>query len=80
MTKALLPALRKSAPGSRIVNIGSIMGTFYLPGRLTYSSTKRAVEGITDSMRIELASEGISVSVIQPGYFRTKMCNIPSGK
>jgi len=77
MVKTLLPHLRKAGPGSRIVNIGSMAGTFVRPGTIVYSSSKRALEAATDGMRVELAPDSISVSIVQPGFFRTKMYTAP---
>ena len=79
VTKALLSNLKRSAPGSRIVNIGSMAGTFGRPNALAYTTSKRAVEAATDVMRMELAPQGISVAVIQAGYFASKLCNRKGG-
>lgn len=77
VTKYFIPHLRRAGPGSRIVNIGSMAGTFTRPKASVYSASKRALESITDGMRVELGPQGISASIVQPGYFLTKMCNDP---
>ena len=74
VTRAFLPLLR-AAPGggARVVNVGSVSGVVAAPGSATYSASKFAVEGLTDSLRRELAPLGVSVSLLQPGYVRSKM-------
>jgi NAD(P)-dependent dehydrogenase (short-subunit alcohol dehydrogenase family) len=69
VTQACIPLLRRG-PG-RIVNIGSIAGRSALPGSGAYDSTKFAVEGITDALRMELAPWRISVSLIEAGAVAT---------
>ena len=56
----------------RIVNISSIGGKFYEPLGAWYHATKFAVEGFSDSLRIELAPHGIDVIIIEPGPIRTE--------
>ncbi len=56
----------------RIVNISSIGGKFYEPLGAWYHATKFAVEGFSDSLRIELAPFGIDVVIIEPGPIRTE--------
>jgi NAD(P)-dependent dehydrogenase (short-subunit alcohol dehydrogenase family) len=63
--QAFLPALRRG-PG-RIVTIGSIAGRSALPGTGAYDASKFAIEGLTDSLRMELQPFGIQVSLIEPG-------------
>ena len=69
VTQAVLPALRASR--GRIVFVGSIAGRSALPFLGAYAASKHALEGIADSLRVELAPWGISVSVIEPGTIRT---------
>ena len=52
-----------------IVNIGSVAGEVGISG--TYSATKFALRGMTDSVRRELAGTGIGVTLIEPGYIAT---------
>ena len=73
VTQAFLPLLR--AGQGRIVNIGSIAGRSALPGTGAYDSSKFAVEGITDALRMELHSAGISVSLIEAGGVATSIWN-----
>ena len=69
VTQACLPQLRRGM--GRIVNIGSIAGRSALPGSGAYDSSKFAVEGISDALRMELRRFGISVSLIEPGAIAT---------
>jgi NAD(P)-dependent dehydrogenase (short-subunit alcohol dehydrogenase family) len=71
-TKAFLPYLRTS-PGHRtIANFGSVFSWQGIAGGALYCGTKWAVSGISEAMRPELAPFGIAVTVIEPGYFRTR--------
>jgi NAD(P)-dependent dehydrogenase (short-subunit alcohol dehydrogenase family) len=69
VTQAFLPLLRRG-PG-RIVNIGSIAGRSALPGSGAYDCSKFAVEALTDVLRMELHSSGISVALIEAGAIAT---------
>ena len=61
------------AQGSgRIINISSIGGKFYEPLGAWYHATKFAVEGFSDSLRMELRPFGIHVVLIEPGPIRTE--------
>ena len=66
LTKLLLPTMRKQKHG-RIVNNSSVLGFVSLPWRGAYNSTKRALEGLSDTLRVELEGTGIRVILIQPG-------------
>ena len=67
--RAFLPSLRLG-PG-RIVNVGSVAGRSALPGTGAYDASKFAIEGLTDTLRLELHAFGIGVSVIEPGAVAT---------
>ena len=69
VTQALLPALRRG-PG-RIVNISSIGGRVALPLAGPYAASKFALEAISDSLRREVAAQGIEVVVVEPGGVKT---------
>lgn len=56
-----------------LINITSIAGRVALPFRGIYSSSKFAVEGLTESLSMELRPFGIRVSIIEPGDFRTNI-------
>jgi NAD(P)-dependent dehydrogenase (short-subunit alcohol dehydrogenase family) len=66
LTQLVLPTMRAQRAG-RIVNISSIGGKFGEPFGCWYHATKFAVEGLSDSLRMELHPFGIDVVVIQPG-------------
>ncbi|MBD2261181.1 oxidoreductase [Pseudanabaena sp. FACHB-2040] len=70
MTRAVLPNMRQRRSG-HIINLSSIGGYRSTPGWGVYSSTKFAVEGITEALHDELAPLGIHATVVEPGYFRT---------
>ncbi|UCH23744.1 MAG: SDR family NAD(P)-dependent oxidoreductase [Deltaproteobacteria bacterium] len=71
VTQACLPGMRSLRKGT-IVNLSSIVGKFPFPGSGVYAATKYAVEGITDSLRIDLAPFGIRVVAIRPGAIATE--------
>ncbi len=77
VTRAVLPYMRAQRSG-RILNISSIGGYRSGPGFGVYSSTKFAVEGLSESLRAELAPLGIYVTVVEPGYFRTDFLDAQS--
>lgn len=66
VTRAALPHLRRRRAGV-IVNITSGAGVFTLPMISLYSASKFAVEGFTESLSYELASQGIRVKLVEPG-------------
>lgn len=70
MTKAVLPGMRARRSGA-VVNISSIGAQLCPPGSGYYAATKLALEGITGSLRAELAPLGISAVSVEPGGFRT---------
>ena len=70
VTRAVLPTLRAQRSG-HVINISSIGGYRGSAGFGVYSSTKFAVEGITEALHAELKPLGIHTTVVEPGYFRT---------
>jgi len=70
MIKAVLPGMRARRSGA-IVNISSIGATVTPVGSGYYAAAKAAMEGITGALRGELAPLGISVTIVEPGAFRT---------
>ena len=77
VTRAVLPVMRAQRSG-RILNISSIGGYRAGPGFGVYSSTKFAVEGLSESLHAELAPLGVHVTVVEPGYFRTDFLDATS--
>jgi NAD(P)-dependent dehydrogenase (short-subunit alcohol dehydrogenase family) len=69
VTRAFLPLVRLGR--GRIVHIGSISGQVASPFTGPYAASKHAVEALADSLRLELAPEGLHVSVVEPGQVRT---------
>jgi NAD(P)-dependent dehydrogenase (short-subunit alcohol dehydrogenase family) len=70
MIKAVLPEMRGRRDGA-IVNISSIGARISPPGSGYYSATKAALEAMSASLRKELEPLGITVTVVEPGGFRT---------
>ncbi len=68
--KAVLPGMRARRAG-RIVNMSSMTGLVANPPNLYYSSTKFALEALTEALAKEVAPFGIKVTAIEPGAFRT---------
>ncbi len=66
LTRQVIPVMRAQGHG-RIVQCSSVLGLVTLPWRGAYNATKYAVEGLTDTMRIELRGTGIHVCLIEPG-------------
>lgn len=75
LTQLVLPTMRAQGSG-RIINVSSIGGKIYEPMGSWYHATKFAVEGLSDSLRMELKPFGIQVVVIEPGAIRTEWSSI----
>lgn len=71
-TQRVLPQMRKRRRG-RIINMSSISGKIAAPLMGPYSSSKHAVEAISDAMRLELYPFNVAVVLIEPGYIETSM-------
>jgi len=71
LTRQVLPVMRRQGYG-RIVMISSILGLVAMPWRGAYNASKFALEGFTDTLRIELHGSGICVSTINPGAIETR--------
>jgi NAD(P)-dependent dehydrogenase (short-subunit alcohol dehydrogenase family) len=74
VTQGVLPIMRKQKSGI-IVNISSVAGRFGFSVLSAYSSTKFAVEGLSESMAYELEPFGIKVVLVEPGFIRTNIVN-----
>lgn len=70
MIRAALPAMRAAGSG-HIVNISSQLGRLVIPGFAQYSATKFALEALSEQLAYEVVSQGIEVTIIQPGGYPT---------
>lgn len=77
MMKGVTPCMRAQKSG-RIINIASIAGKVCVPFGGWYHSSKHAVEGLSDCVRMEVRKFGIHVSIIQPGLIVTGWDGIAS--
>jgi len=68
LTRLALPHMR-DAGGGRIVQVSSISGRVSFPLLGWYQGAKQALEGVSDALRMEVAGQGITVSIVQPGVF-----------
>jgi len=66
LTRQVIPAMRRQGEG-RIVQNSSVLGLVALPYRGAYNASKFALEGLSDTLRLELAGTGIFVALIEPG-------------
>jgi short-subunit dehydrogenase len=71
VTRAFVPQMRERRRG-RIINVSSIGGRVTFPLGGAYSSTKYAVESLSDALRMELHPFGIDVSIVEPGPVRSE--------
>jgi len=72
LTRRVIPVMRAQGHG-RIVQCSSVLGFVTLPWRGAYNSTKFALEGLTDTLRIEMRGTGIHVILIEPGPVTSKI-------
>lgn len=66
LTALAIPVMRRQGWG-RIINLSSVLGIISMPFRGAYNASKYAVEGLSDTLRLELKSSGIKVISIEPG-------------
>lgn len=71
-TKAVMRPMLKARGGS-IVNVSSVVGQMGSPGQSNYAASKAGVEGFTRSIAQEVASRGIRVNAVAPGFIVTDM-------
>ncbi|PHI46919.1 short-chain dehydrogenase [Bacillus halotolerans] len=72
VTKTVLPYIRKHS-GSKIINVSSISGLTGFPALSPYASSKYALEGFSESLRLELLPFGIETALIEPGSYQTSI-------
>ncbi len=75
--RAALPVLRAQRSG-HVVNVSSILGLTAFPGWALYCAGKFALEGLSEALAGEVADLGIHVTVVEPGYFRTRFLSTDS--
>jgi NAD(P)-dependent dehydrogenase (short-subunit alcohol dehydrogenase family) len=66
LTNLVIPVMRKQGSG-RIIQNSSVLGIVAMPFRGAYNASKYAIEGLSDTLRLELKNTGIYVSLIEPG-------------
>jgi 3-oxoacyl-[acyl-carrier protein] reductase len=71
--KAALRPLLKARESGRIISISSVVGIMGNAGQVNYSSAKAGLIGMTKSLAREVASRGITVNAVAPGFIRTDM-------
>lgn len=71
-TKAVLKSMLKARSGS-IVNISSVIGQMGNPGQSNYAASKAGIEGFSRAIALEVASRGIRVNCVAPGFIVTEM-------
>ncbi len=71
LTNLVLPIMRRQGYG-RIIQNSSVLGFVAMPYRGAYNASKFALEGLTDTLRLELQGSGIHISLIQPGPVLSK--------
>jgi NAD(P)-dependent dehydrogenase (short-subunit alcohol dehydrogenase family) len=71
LTKLCLPMMRNNG-GGRVIQCSSVLGIVAMKWRGAYNATKFALEGLSDTMRLELRGSGIFVSTIEPGPIATR--------
>ncbi|MGK2889146.1 MAG: 3-oxoacyl-ACP reductase FabG [Candidatus Malihini olakiniferum] len=75
LSKAVLRAMMKKRFG-RIVTIGSVVGTMGNGGQANYAAAKAGLIGFSKSLAREVASRGITVNVVAPGFIETDMTQV----
>ena len=70
LARLALPHMRANGWG-RIINVSSILGRVTMPLTGWYQASKHGLEAVSDALRIECAADGVSVVLVEPGFFRT---------
>jgi NAD(P)-dependent dehydrogenase (short-subunit alcohol dehydrogenase family) len=71
LTNRVLPVMRRAGEG-RIIQNSSVLGLVSLPFRGAYNCSKHALEGLTDTLRLELEGSGVYVSLVEPGPIESR--------
>jgi len=72
LAKAVVPGMVQNKSG-KIIWISSVQGLMGIPSRTSYAASKFAVQGYCEAMRAELATSGVTVHCVSPGYIRTNL-------
>ncbi|WP_195819705.1 SDR family NAD(P)-dependent oxidoreductase [Roseobacter sp. MH60115] len=72
LTRAVIPVMRQQGHG-RIIQCSSVLGFVTMPWRGAYNATKFALEGLTDTLRLEMRDTPIDVILIEPGPVTSKI-------
>lgn len=72
LTRAVLPYMRKARTG-KIINVSSVSGRFGFPAHGPYTASKFAMEGFSESLRLEMKPNNINVVLIEPGVYKTSI-------
>ncbi|ADY22006.1 oxidoreductase [Bacillus paranthracis] len=75
ITQLVLPYMREQQSG-KIINISSISGQVGFPGLSPYVSSKHALEGWSESLRLEVKPFGINVALVEPGSYNTNIWEV----
>ncbi len=73
LIRATTKVMKNARKGGRILNVSSLFGVIGRPNRHAYTASKSALSGLTRSVGLELAQEGILVNAIAPGFILTDM-------
>lgn len=71
LIRAVLPFMREKGRG-KIINVSSVSGMLAMPTMASYSASKHALEGASESLWYEMKPFGINVSLIQPGFIHSQ--------
>jgi short-subunit dehydrogenase len=71
LIRDLLPHMRETGRG-KIINVSSVSGMLAMPTMSSYTASKYALEGFSESLWYEMKPFGINISLIQPGFVRSK--------
>ena len=74
LCKGVMRGMMKNRWG-RIINISSVVGSTGNPGQANYAASKAGMVGMSKSLALEVASRGITVNIIAPGFIETPMTN-----